>query len=64
MICKQNFLFNNLIKINDKNIKKEKYITDIFEIAYKSDNPFHFSMCSEEYKRRSYKTRFNNAKSD
>ena len=48
MICKQDFLFNNLVKINDKNIKNEKYITDIFEIAYKSDRPFHFSMCSEE----------------
>ena len=36
MICNQNFLFENLIKITNKNIKKEKFITDIFEIAYKS----------------------------
>ena len=48
MICKQNFLFSNLIRINDKNIKKEKFITDIFEIAYKSKKPFLFSMCNEK----------------
>lgn len=47
MICNHNFLFSNLIKIGDKNIKKEKFITDIFEIAYKSKKPFSFSMCSE-----------------
>ena len=48
MICNQNFLFENLIKITNKNIKKEKFITDIFEIAYKSKKPFLFSMCSEK----------------
>ena len=48
MICKQNFLFSNLKRINKKNIKKEKFITDIFEIAYKDKKPFHFSMCSEK----------------
>jgi bifunctional UDP-N-acetylglucosamine pyrophosphorylase/glucosamine-1-phosphate N-acetyltransferase len=48
MICNQKFLFDNLIKINDKNIRKEKFITDIFEIAYKSKKPFHFSICDEK----------------
>ena len=47
MICNQNFLFENLLKITNKNVKKEKFITDIFEIAYKSKKPFLFSMCSE-----------------
>ena len=48
MICKQNFLFNYLKKINNQNSKKEKFITDIFEIAYKNNNPFLFSLCDEE----------------
>ena len=48
LICKQNFLFNNLKKITNKNIKKEKFITDIFEIAYKSNKPFRFSICNEK----------------
>ena len=52
MICKQSFLFDNLKKITDKNIKKEKFITDIFEIAYKSNKPFRFAICNEkEFKR-------------
>jgi len=41
-------LFNNLKKITNKNIKKEKFITDIFEIAYKSNKPFRFSICNEK----------------
>ena len=48
IICKQDFLFSNLIKIKDRNIKKEKFITDIFEIAYKSKKPFLFTMCNEK----------------
>ena len=48
LICKQKFLFNNLKKITNKNIKKEKFITDIFEIAYKSNKPFRFSICNEK----------------
>ena len=47
MICKKKFLFDNLIKISNKNIKKEKFITDIFEIAYKRKKPFHFTICDE-----------------
>ena len=48
MICEKNFLFTNLIKIKNKNIKKEKFITDIFEIAYKNKKPFLISMCNED----------------
>lgn len=47
MICNQKFLFDNLIKIKNTNLKKEKYITDIFEVAYKLNKPFSYSICNE-----------------
>ena len=43
MFCSYNFLFLNLKKISNKNIKKEKLLTDLFEIANKENNNFHFS---------------------
>ena len=48
LICNYNFLFTNIKKISNKNIKKEKYITDLFEIAYQTNNHFSYSICSEE----------------
>ena len=34
MFCSYNFLFLNLEKISNRNIKKEKLLTDLFEIAH------------------------------
>ncbi len=48
MLCSYNFLFTNIKKISNKNIKKEKYLTDLFEIAYQKNKSFGFSLCSEE----------------
>ena len=38
----------NNTKIKDINIKKEKFITFIFEIAYKSKKPYLFTMYNEK----------------
>jgi bifunctional UDP-N-acetylglucosamine pyrophosphorylase/glucosamine-1-phosphate N-acetyltransferase len=48
MICNSKFLFDNINKISNNNLKKEKYLTDLFEIAYKRRNAFGYSFCSEK----------------
>ncbi|PPR46952.1 MAG: Bifunctional protein GlmU [Alphaproteobacteria bacterium MarineAlpha5_Bin9] len=47
MIVDNKFLFDNVKNIKYKTIKKEKSITDIFEIAYSKKLPFNYHMCSE-----------------
>ena len=42
MLCKYGVLFSFIKNINDKNLKKEKYLTDIFKIAHKNNNSFSF----------------------
>ncbi|MBD1147608.1 bifunctional UDP-N-acetylglucosamine diphosphorylase/glucosamine-1-phosphate N-acetyltransferase GlmU [Pelagibacterales bacterium SAG-MED31] len=48
MLIKTSVFFNNvkLIKYNKK--KKEKYLTDIFEIYFKKNIPFNFSISTED----------------
>ena len=47
MLCNSNLLFNNLNKISNKNIKKEKYLPDIFNIFYKLNKNFSYILGSE-----------------
>ena len=47
MFCNHKDLFKNLIKIKNQNIKKEKFITDIFDIAYNQNKAFTYSICDE-----------------
>ncbi len=42
------FLFSRIKFISNKNIKKEKYLTDIFKIADNYNENFAFTKCSEE----------------
>ena len=48
MICNSNLLFKNIDKISNKNIKKEKYLPDIFSIFNKIDKSFSYILGSEE----------------
>ena len=48
MLCNYNLLFSNIDKISDKNAKKEKYLTDLFYIAYQANKSFVFSICAED----------------
>ena len=48
MLCNSNLLFKDINKISNKNIKKEKYLPDIFSIFYKNDQSFSFILGSEE----------------
>ena len=63
MICSYNFLFFNLKKISNQNTKKEKLLTDLFEIAHQENNNFRFSLCSE-YELQGINTRQEFAKVD
>ena len=48
MLCNSNILFSNISKISDKNIKKEKYLPDIFNIFYNINKSFSYVIGSEE----------------
>ena len=48
MLCNANLLFDNISKISNKNIKKEKFLPDIFNIFYNIDKKFNFIIASEE----------------
>ena len=48
MLCKYSTLFSYINKINDKNLKKEKYLTDIFKIAYDNNKSFTYTLCEED----------------
>ena len=47
MITSYNILFKNINKINNKNIKKEKFLPDIFKILYKENKAFNYILCEE-----------------
>ena len=47
MICKYNVLFQYINKINNRNIKKEKFLPDIFKICFFEKKGFHFIICDE-----------------
>jgi len=48
MICDSNLLFKNISRISNKNIKKEKYLPDIFLIFHKISKNFTHVIGSEE----------------
>ena len=47
MICSSKLLFNHIDKISSNNIKKEKYLPDIFSIFYKKNIGFSYIIGSE-----------------
>ena len=48
MLCNSNLLFENISKISNQNIKKEKLLPDIFSIFNKLNNRFNYILVSEE----------------
>ena len=48
MICNSKLLLNYINKISNKNIKKEKYLPDIFQILHDIKKNFSYVLCSEE----------------
>ena len=48
MLCNANLLFKNIDKINNKNIKKERYLPDIFYIFHKINKSFSYVLGLEE----------------
>jgi bifunctional UDP-N-acetylglucosamine pyrophosphorylase/glucosamine-1-phosphate N-acetyltransferase len=48
ILCSSKLLFQNIHKIDNKNIKKEKYLPDIFSIFNKINKSFTFIICLEE----------------
>ena len=48
MLCNTKLLFNNINKISDKNLKKEKYLPDIFQIFNDLEKRFSYIICSQE----------------
>ena len=47
MLCKYNLLFSFADHIDNKNIKKEKYLPDIFKISFQNGKGFNFLICDE-----------------
>ena len=48
LICESKYLFSRLNNIsNNKNNKKERYLTDLCELAFNEKKPFSFVECSE-----------------
>ena len=47
MITSYNLLFNYINKINNKNIKREKFLPDIFKISYQENKAFNYILCEE-----------------
>ena len=48
MLCKYKILFSFINKINNKNIKREKYLPDIFSICHQNKKSFYYILCEEE----------------
>ena len=48
MLCNSNLLFDNIAKISNKNLKKEKYLPDIFRIFCKLNKHFSYILAPEE----------------
>ena len=47
LICKYSLLFSYIKKIDNKNIKKEKYLPDIFNISHQNNQSFNYILCDE-----------------
>jgi len=48
LLVKSNLFFKNLSQIKINNIKKEKFLPDIFEIYFHQNKPFSYILCSED----------------
>ena len=48
MLCNAKLLFSNINKISDKNLKKEKYLPDIFQIFNNLEKSFTYIICPQE----------------
>ena len=48
MLCNTKLLFSNINKISDKNLKKEKYLPDIFQIFNNLEKSFSYIICPKE----------------
>jgi len=48
MLCNSNLLFANISKISNRNIKKEKFLPDIFDIFKKIKKNFNYVLGSED----------------
>jgi len=48
MLCNSKLLFTHIAKISNKNIKKEKYLPDIFHILHNINKSFTYVLCKEE----------------
>ena len=48
MLCNAKLLFSNINKISDKNLKKEKYLPDIFQIFNNLEKSFGYIICPQE----------------
>ena len=48
MLCNAKLLFSNINKISDKNLKKEKYLPDIFQIFNNLGKSFSYIICPKE----------------
>lgn len=48
MICNSKLLFQHVAKISNRNIKKEKFLPDIFNIFYFNNIGFSYVICPEE----------------
>lgn len=48
LICNSDLLFSNINKISNRNIKKEKYLPDIFQIFNKIGKSFSYILSNEE----------------
>ena len=48
MLCNSNLLFKNIHKISNKNIKKEKYLPDIFKIFHENKKSFSYVLSTKQ----------------
>ncbi|MDC0192259.1 bifunctional UDP-N-acetylglucosamine diphosphorylase/glucosamine-1-phosphate N-acetyltransferase GlmU [Alphaproteobacteria bacterium] len=48
MLCNAKLLFSNINKISNKNLKKEKYLPDIFQIFNNLEKSFSYIICPRE----------------
>ena len=47
LVCKYKLLYSFIKKIDNNNIKKEKYLPDIFKICHHNNKSFRYILCEE-----------------
>ena len=48
LLCTYKSLFSFIDRIKNNNKKKEKYLTDLFQISYDNKKSFSFTICNEK----------------